>query len=173
MKKHIYLIGFMGTGKTTVSRRLKKMLHAEELDMDAEIVRENEMTINDMFEKYGESYFRDKETQMLQKIASLKPAVVSCGGGTVLRQENVDIMKKSGTIVLLTADPETIYLRVRNSKDRPILNGHMNVDYIASLMEKRREIYEKACDIRVTTDNKTPEQIAREIINRTGSTCNA
>lgn len=163
MNRHIYLIGFMGTGKSTVSRRLKKKMNVKELETDAEIVRENGMTINEMFEKYGESYFRDKETQMLEKIADCPPAVVSCGGGTVLRQENVDIMKKSGVIVLLTATPQTVYLRVRNSKDRPILNGHMNVEYIESLMEKRRAVYEAACDVRVATDDKTPDQIAEEI----------
>lgn len=163
MNQHIYLIGFMGTGKSTVSRRLKKKMNVKELEMDAEIVRENGMTINEMFEKYGESYFRDKETQMLEKIAECPPAVVSCGGGTVLRQENVDIMKKSGVIVLLTATPQTVYLRVRNSKDRPILNGHMNVEYIESLMEKRRAVYEAACDVRVATDDKTPDQIVEEI----------
>lgn len=164
MKKHIYLIGFMGTGKSTISRKLKALVNAEELDMDAEIVRENHMSINDMFARFGEPYFRDKETEMLQKIASKSPAIVSCGGGTVLRQENVEIMKKSGTIVLLTATPETVYKRVRHSKDRPILNGNMNVDYIASLMEKRRAAYEAACDIRVVTDNKRPENIAEEIL---------
>lgn len=165
MEKHIYLIGFMGSGKSTVSRKLKKLMHVRELDMDAEIVRENQMSINDMFAQFGEEYFRDKETEMLRKIAESDPAIVSCGGGTVLRRENVDIMKKSGVIVLLTATPETIYLRVRNSKDRPVLNGHMNVEYIASLMEKRREVYEAACDIRVSTDDKNQEQVAREILS--------
>lgn len=168
MEKHIYLIGFMGSGKSTISRKLKKLMQVKELDMDAEIVSENGMSINDMFARFGEDYFRDKETEMLRKIADSAPAVVSCGGGTVLRQENVDIMKKSGVIVLLTASPETIYLRVRNSKDRPILNGHMNVEYIASLMEKRRAVYEAACDIRVATDDKNPDQIAKEILALSG-----
>ncbi len=168
MEKHIYLIGFMGSGKSTVSRKLKKLIQVKEIDMDAEIVRENNMSINDMFARFGEEYFRDRETEILQKIADSAPAVVSCGGGTVLRQENVDIMKKSGAIVLLTATPETTFLRVRNSKDRPILNGHMNVEYIASLMEKRRAVYEAACDIRIATDDKNPEQIAEEILSMSG-----
>lgn len=168
MEKHIYLIGFMGSGKSTISRKLKKLMQVKELDMDAEIVSENGMSINDMFARFGEDYFRDKETEMLRKIADSAPAVVSCGGGTVLRQENVDIMKKSGVIVLLTASPQTIYLRVRNSKDRPILNGHMNVEYIASLMEKRRAVYEAVCDIRVATDDKNPDQIAKEILALSG-----
>ena len=165
MEKHIYMIGFMGTGKSTVSKKLREKLCVEELDMDAEIVRKNRISINEMFEKYGEEYFRDKETQMIEEIAASSPKIVSCGGGAVLREKNVEKMKESGVIVLLTATPQTIYQRVKNSKDRPILNGHMDVEYISALMEKRRAIYEKACDIKVATDGKKPAEIADEIIN--------
>ncbi|MCD8323717.1 MAG: shikimate kinase [Clostridiales bacterium] len=166
MRKHIFLIGFMGVGKSTVSRKLRDRMKAQEIDMDAAIVREAGMPVSEIFERYGEAHFRDLETQMLQKIADGSPAVVSCGGGCVLRPENVAIMKESGTIVLLTADPATIYYRVRNSKARPILNGHMNVEYIAGLMEQRRPAYEGACDIRVSTDGKRPDRIAGEILER-------
>lgn len=132
--------------------------------MDQAIVRENGMSISDMFERYGEEYFREKETQMLRRLSERAPAVISCGGGTVLRQENVELMKRSGKIILLTAAPETVFERVRHGKERPILNGHMNVSYIAQLMEKRRAAYESACDVSVSTDDKTPDAIAREIL---------
>lgn len=163
MKKHIYLIGFMGTGKSTVSHRLKRLMNVREIDVDAAIVRTNKMSIPEMFEKYGEQYFRDRETEALAAIAKEKPAVVACGGGTVLRPENVGIMKKSGITILLTAKPETVYARVKNGRNRPILNGHMNIPYIEELMEKRRAAYEGACDVMVSTDGKTPEAIAQEI----------
>lgn len=164
MKKHIYLIGFMGTGKSTVSRELKNLMDVKEIDMDAAIVLENGMSINEMFEQFGERYFREKETGMLQKLEKCPPAVISCGGGTALRKKNVDIMKRSGMIVLLTASPETIYERVKNETERPVLKGHMNVEYIAGLMEKRRDAYENACDAKVSTDGKTPDEIAEEIM---------
>ena len=138
MKQHIYLIGFMGTGKTTISHKLRELTGAKEIDMDAWIVEKNALSINEMFEKYSETYFRDRETDAVCEIAKSAPAIVSCGGGAVLRQENTQMMKESGRIVLLTATPETVYQRVKNSTDRPLLNGHMNVEYIASLMEKRR-----------------------------------
>lgn len=166
MKKHIFLIGFMGVGKTTVSQKLKELLRADETDMDAVIVRECKMEINEMFERFGEEYFREKETDLLRRLAEADPTIVSCGGGCVLREENVAIMKKCGTIVLLTADPVTIYHRVKNGADRPILNGHMNVQYIAGLMEKRRAAYEGAADLIVSTDGKRPAQIAGEILER-------
>lgn len=89
--------------------------------------------------------------------------VVSCGGGAVLREENVALMKKNGTIVLLTAEPETIFERVRHSSERPVLNGNMNVEYIAGLMEKRRPKYEAAADLVVATDGKRTEEICKEI----------
>ncbi len=164
MKQHIYLIGFMGTGKTTISHKLQQLTQAEEIDMDAWIVEKNGMSINDMFEKYGETYFRDRETDAVREIAGYAPAIVSCGGGAVLRDENTKMMKESGRIVLLTATPETVYERVKDSTDRPLLNGNMNVEHIASLMEKRRELYANACDIKVATDGKTPDESADEIL---------
>lgn len=164
MKQHIYLIGFMGTGKTTISHKLQQLTQAEEIDMDAWIVDKNGMSINDMFEKYGETYFRDRETDAIREIAGYAPAIVSCGGGAVLRDQNTQMMKETGKIVLLTATPETIYERVKDSTDRPLLNGNMNVAHIAELMEKRRELYAKACDISVATDGKTPQAIAEEIL---------
>ena len=164
MKQHIYLIGFMGSGKTTISHKLQQLTQAEEIDMDAWIVEKNGMSINDMFEKYGETYFRDRETDAVREIAGYAPAIVSCGGGAVLRDENTKMMKESGRIVLLTATPETVYERVKDSTDRPLLNGNMNVEHIASLMEKRRELYANACDIKVATDGKTPDEIADEIL---------
>ena len=90
--------------------------------------------------------------------------VISCGGGAALREENVVEMKKNGRVVLLTASPETIYERVKDSTERPILNGHMNVEYIAELMEQRREKYEAAADACVAVDGKSVDEICEEII---------
>ena len=165
-KKHLYLIGFMGTGKTTVSRILKKKLGWPEVDADEKIAAEAGLPVSEIFERYGEPYFRDLESEMIEKIAGMKPAVVSCGGGAVLRACNVEAMKKSGTVVLLTASAETVYERVRNSRSRPILNGHMDVGYIHQMMEKRQSAYEEAAEVIVSTDGKKPGEVADEIIRR-------
>lgn len=164
MKKHIYLIGFMGTGKSTVSKALHSVLSWNEIDMDARIEEEQQMKIFDIFAAHGEAFFRDLETACFGEIAKEEAGIISCGGGAVLRRENVELMKQSGSIVLLTATPETVYSRVKHSTNRPILNGNMNVAYISQLMEKRREAYESACDITVSTDDKEPMEIAKEII---------
>ena len=163
---NIFLIGFMGAGKSTIARSLVQKLNFPLIEMDERIVKEQGMPISEIFDRYGEEHFRDIEGELVKTIGTLEPSVVSCGGGTVLRPENVENMKKSGKIVFLTATPQTIYERVKNSSDRPILNGHMNVPYIAELMEKRRPVYEGAAELTISTDGKSREEIADEIIRR-------
>ncbi len=163
MTQHIYLIGFMGTGKTTISHKLQELTGANEVDMDAWIVEKNEMSINNMFEKYGETYFRDRETDAVREISQTEPAIVSCGGGAVLRDQNTQMMKETGKIVLLTATPETVYERVKDSTDRPLLNGNMNVEFISELMTKRDSRYHEVADIIIATDDKSPDEICSEI----------
>ncbi|NLL93967.1 MAG: shikimate kinase [Clostridiales bacterium] len=164
--KNILLIGFMGTGKTTVSRQLSLITGMEEIDMDAYIVKHENLSISDIFDRFGEDYFRDKETQYLKEILRNKDVIVSCGGGVVVRDENVEYMKGAGTIVLLNAKPETIYARVKDSKERPILNGNMNIEYIRQLMNRRKERYLSVADIIVETDNKSAMDIAKEIVKK-------
>lgn len=161
---NLMLIGFMGTGKSTIAAKLKEVLKVEQIEMDALIAEEAGMSIPDIFEKFGESHFRDLETEMLRKFKEKKPVVVSCGGGAVLRDENIEIMKGQGKIILLTATPETIYERVKDSNDRPVLNGNINVAYISELMKKRRARYEMAADIVITTDGKDADEICNEIL---------
>ena len=165
MKIHnIFLIGFMGVGKSTIAKILAKELQAELIEMDETIEAEAGMTINEIFATYGEAHFRDLESALIQKISEKGGAVVSCGGGAVLRRENVDLMKQRGKIIFLSATPETIYERVKNSTHRPLLNGNMNVEYIRELMERRREIYEQAADVVICTDKKWKSEIIREIL---------
>ncbi|MCI5856232.1 MAG: shikimate kinase [Agathobacter sp.] len=162
--ENIFLIGFMGSGKSTIARVLQKELGMQLVEMDARIVQEQGMSINDIFAQYGEDHFRDIESQLILTIGKEGDTIVSCGGGVVVRPQNVDYMRKSGRIIYLKATPETIYERVKHSTDRPILNGNMNVAYIAQLMEKRRELYENAADITVSTDGKSREEICKEIM---------
>ena len=163
---NIVLIGFMGTGKSTIARELAKTHQMNIVEMDEEIVRRRGKSIADIFKEEGEEYFRDLETALLKELQTKENQVISCGGGAVLREENVRVMKKNGCVVLLTALPQTIYERVKNNTDRPILQGNMNVEYIASLMEKRREKYEKASDIVIATDGKNVSQICEEMLQK-------
>jgi len=166
LTKHIFLVGFMGCGKSTNAARLADVTGAEQMEMDQKIVEQQKMAITDIFAKYGELYFRDLETEWIRSLTDCEPMIISCGGGAVLREENVALMKSCGTIVLLTAEPETIFERVRHSDERPILNGNMNVEYIAELIEKRRPKYEAAADVVVATDGKTVCEICDEILRQ-------
>ena len=163
---NIVLIGFMGAGKTTISDYLSTMFAMKVVEMDQLIAEREEMSIPDIFATYGEEYFRDLETGLLVEMQSNKNTVISCGGGAALRERNVEEMKKNGRVVLLTASPQTIYERVKDSDDRPVLNGRKNVKGISELMEQRREKYEAAADIVINTDNKTVLQICEELVQR-------
>ena len=162
---NIFLIGFMGAGKSTISDYLKNALAMDVVEMDQCIVERQGMSISDIFETYGEEYFRELETNLLIEMQSQSNVVVSCGGGVPMRERNVVEMKKNGRVVLLTAKPETILNRVKDNHDRPLLEGNKNVDFIAELMEKRREKYEAASDIVIETDGKDKLEICEELVH--------
>ena len=163
MKNNIYFIGFMGTGKSTISKHMAAITGYEEIDTDQEIVKKEKMRISEIFETYGEEYFRKKETEFLEGMREREHCIVSCGGGMALREENIKLMHETGVVVLLTATPETILERVKNGKERPILNGHMNVPYIQQLMEKREPFYKKAGEIVIPTDGRESLDMAKEL----------
>ena len=162
--KNLFLIGFMGCGKSTMSRLLSEATGRELVEMDETIEKEAGMSINEIFETHGETHFRDLESALISRITQKGGAIVSCGGGAILRSENVQSMKKNGKIIYLSATPETIYERVRYSTNRPLLAGNMNVEYIASLMNQRLPRYMEAADITISVDEKEKSQILEELI---------
>ena len=163
---NIVLIGFMGAGKSTISSYLRDMFAMEVVEMDQVIAEKEGMSISDIFEVYGEEYFRDAETNLLIEMQSKTNVVISCGGGVPMRERNVAEMRKNGKVVLLTAKPETILDRVKDNHDRPLLENNKNVPFIAELMGKRREKYEAAADIIIETDGKNKLEICEEIIQK-------
>ena len=163
---NIVLIGFMGAGKSTISDYLSTVFDMEIVEMDQLIADREEMSIPDIFATYGEEYFRNLETNLLIEMQDKKNVVISCGGGVAMRERNVEEMKKNGKVVLLTASPETIYERVKDINDRPVLQGRQNVAGISELMEQRREKYEAAADIVVNTDDKDVLTICEELVQK-------
>ena len=163
---NIFLIGFMGCGKSSVAAELEKSYEMQVREMDRMIADRAQMSITQIFETHGEEYFRDLETELLVEIGDGSNQVVSCGGGVVLRQDNVVKMKQSGHIVLLTANAETILARVSKDDNRPILKGKKTIQDISELMEKRRQKYEMAADIVVETDGKSICEICEEVISK-------
>lgn len=163
--KNIILTGFMGTGKTAVGREIARILQMNLIDIDTEIAKSERMTINSIFEQFGETRFREIETEMIKKKSSMKNVVISTGGGAVLKQENMDMLRGNGVIVCLRAAPETIFSRTGSSENRPLLKVEDPLQKIHDLLNYREPFYRKA-DIMIDTKDKTPFQIAEEIIDR-------
>ena len=163
--KNIVLTGFMGTGKTAVGKEIARLLDMKLIDVDTEIEKSEKMTINEIFKQFGEPRFREIETEMITKLSKDKNSIISTGGGAVLKQENMDILRENGVIICLIATPETILGRTSNSNDRPLLQVENPLERIKGLLNFRRPFYERA-DVMIDTEGKTPLQIAEEIIER-------
>ncbi len=161
--KNIYLVGFMGTGKTTVGKILAKRLNKEFLEMDEVIEQKSGKKITEIFKLHGEAHFRKLEKELLRNIANKENLVVSCGGGIVCDKENLAILKKTGIIFSLTASKERIYERTEKCKDRPLLNVSDPLKKIEELLALRTPCYKQAHYL-IDTDKTGPEAVAEKII---------
>lgn len=161
---NIYLVGFMGTGKSSVAKNLMNLLPCKIVEMDSAIEALACMPIPQIFEKMGEKSFRDMESMLLTEIAKEKNQIVSCGGGVILRQENIDTMKNSGTVIRLNASAKTIYDRTVGNENRPLLADKKSVEDIEKMMAQREEFYQKAAEYTVDCDTMSPAEIAAEIV---------
>jgi shikimate kinase len=163
--KNLILTGFMGTGKTEVGRELARLLTMKLIDIDTEIIKSAKMSINQIFEQFGEQKFRDMETEMIEKVSCEKNVIISTGGGAVLKQENMEALKKTGRVICLMATPETILRRTSGTSERPLLQVEKPLEKVNELLNFREPFYEKA-DLIIDTEDKTPLQIAEEIIEK-------
>lgn len=159
---NIYLIGFMGTGKSTVGKALARSLNREFKDLDELIEEREKKKIVEIFEEFGEEYFRKAETEVVRSISEKKGLIVATGGGVVINEENFNLLKKSGILITLVASPETIYERVKKSSERPLLNVENPLDTIKKMMFERAYYYIKS-DFIVDTTDKEVDEILSEI----------
>ncbi|MBP2651160.1 MAG: Shikimate kinase [Firmicutes bacterium] len=161
--KNIVLIGFMGSGKTSIGRLLAAKVGRRFIDVDKEIENEAGMTITDMFAAHGEAYFRQKEAEYILLVSHRRSAVIATGGGVVLNHENIKNLGKNGVIISLSASVDTILERTGRRSTRPLLNRPDRADVIAKLLADRTELYNQA-DYIINTDGVTPQKITEEII---------
>ncbi len=160
----IYLLGFMGAGKSSVGRSLSKLLSYKHIDMDELIEQREGRTIKDIFEQSGEEYFREKERELLKELSLLKKVIISTGGGVPCFFDNLELMKKTGFVVYLKNEPSTILKRLNASEisRRPLLKDK-KYNQIEEILKKRAPFYEKA-DLILKSDDKKIDDISREII---------
>ena len=161
----IFLSGFMGAGKTRTAGHLSDVTGLPVLEMD-ELIEEHEgRKVSEIFEQEGEDYFRSLETHFLSGLYGKAPAVVSCGGGAVLKEENRALMHALGKTVLLRVRPDTVLERLASQADsRPNIRNRMTEEGIASLMKQREDAYADAADFQVSTDGRTTGEISLEIL---------
>ena len=157
---NIILIGFMGSGKSTVGLLLAQKLQWTFLDTDQMVEQKEMKKISVIFEEHGEAYFRDLETLCLKELDNgSERQIISVGGGLPLRSENREMLKKIGKVIYLQAKPETIYARLKYNRERPLLQGDHPEEKIKTLLAQREEFYLEAADVVIDVDNLSHEEV--------------
>lgn len=152
-KQNVVLIGFMGSGKSTVGIRLSYRLRRVVEDTDKLIEKRQKRRISDIFAVEGEAYFRQLETDMLRELTACNTEkIISVGGGTPVREENRALLRQLGTVVYLRVQPETVCNRLKNDTTRPLLQGENSRGKIEALLEARKEAYESCADLIIDAD---------------------
>ena len=154
----VVLCGFMGCGKTTVGELAAKRLGMDYVDADRYIVEKAGMTISEMFEEYGESYFRDQEHEAIKELSGRKNTIVSSGGGALTFQRNVDAVRQAAAIIYINTEYEICYERISKDPDRPLVKANTK-ESLKAMYDRRDGLY-RACADAVITNNTTPEESA-------------
>jgi shikimate kinase len=164
------LIGYRATGKTTLAELLARRLGWEWVDADVEIERRAGKSIAQIFAEDGEPAFRDLEAQVIADLCRRDRLVLAAGGGAPMREENRLTIRQSGKVVWLTARPETILKRMSSdaatAERRPSLTGHAPLEEIVQLLARREPMYRETADFTVDTENRTPQELTAEILDR-------
>lgn len=163
-KNNIVLIGFMGSGKTTVGIRLSYYLRKVIEDTDKLIEKKQGKSISDIFAEEGEAYFRQAETELLKELIQKRNNyIISVGGGTPVREENRPLLKELGTVVYFRVKPETVYNRLQGDTTRPLLQCENPLQKIEELLDARKEAYESCADIIIDVDDLSMDEIIERI----------
>jgi len=159
----IILIGFMGSGKTTVASILAKKLNLEVIEMDDLIIKKFGKSINQIFNQDGEERFREMEIEVSKSLISKDECIISSGGGIVMNKINIDFLRKNGKIVFLKTSFSEIEKRLKDINDRPLFRDKK---IVRKLFTFRKRLYEEYADLIINTDKKSVEKIAYEIISQ-------
>ena len=163
MKKNLILCGFMGSGKSTIGKLLAEKLGARFIDTDSYIEQKQGMTISEIFEKYGESYFRKLEYDVCVELSSMQKTVISTGGGTVLNDDNMRALKKNGVIFLLNVSSRTVLTRLKNDTTRPLLQKEDKERAVKMMLSNRTPLYNRAADYVIDAE-ESPRKVTLKIM---------
>lgn len=164
-RSNIILIGFMGTGKTAIGKRLAQALGKQFIDTDKEIEKVTGMSISQIFNKHGEIRFRSEEKLAVKKACSRNNSVIATGGGAVMDDENIKIMKNCGRIICLTARPEVIQARIKRKDNRPLLQRDKSIERITELLNEREVYYRKCGEAFFDTSDEEHELVVDRILS--------
>ena len=164
MKQNIIITGFMGSGKSVVAEELARKLGMKFIDMDQIIEERQGMSISDIFDRYGESYFRKQENKLLKELSSKENMVIATGGGTLLSTDNAKILNEKGEIICLYADSKVLYNRVKRKNNRPLLRGENLLDRINQLVEERKKKYDNI-KLKIDTSDLNIQEVVDRIID--------
>lgn len=162
--QNVALIGFMGTGKTSVGRFVADQLHFSFVDTDELIEKRAGQSIHQIFEQHGEIIFRKYEREIVDEVGGLKRAVISTGGGVGASEENLASLKQHALVVCLWASPQVIWKRVRTQTHRPLLQGEDAKGKIRELLAAREPFYRQA-DVLVNTELRSPKEVAQHVVH--------
>ena len=161
---NIVLIGYRGTGKSSVAKMLAARTKWPVVSTDLEIIRKAGMPVQDIIRKRGWDYFRDVESEICKQVGKKDRTIIDTGGGAVLRKENVESLRQRGRMFWLTAEVATVMQRIKNNSDRPALTGKKSyVEEVEEVLNERLPLYKAAADHMIPTDDRTIEEIANEI----------
>ncbi len=164
---NVVLIGYRGTGKSTVGKLVAARLGRPIVSTDQEIVRRAGSAIPDIVAAHGWDYFRDLESQVCQELAGRDNLVIDTGGGAILRQKNVDVLRSNGRLIWLTASVETIAARIGRDTQRPSLTGtKTHVEEIREVLSERVPKYQAAADFSIATDDRSIDELATTILQQ-------
>lgn len=161
---NIVLIGFMGSGKSSVGRMLAKRLRFQFLDTDLLIEERAQMAIKDIFARQGEERFRERETAVLESLEGKKRHVLATGGGIVTQPRNLPLLHRLGWVVLLKADPEELFRRVSRNRDRPLLQVRDPRAKVDEMLAMRQPLYEATSDFQVDSTGMRREDVVELIV---------
>ena len=164
--RSIVLIGMMGAGKSSVGRCLQRRTGLARFDTDEIVSSKFGLSIPEIFSTHGERRFREVEAQALVELAAGEATIIVTGGGIVLRQENVDLLKQLGTIVWLDADEETLFERASRRSNRPLLQTEDPRTTFSEMVRARAPLYAKVADIRIDTSALTHDEVADVILRK-------